>query len=327
MSILIVDDSPPVLRLLQATLNRAGYVHTHCARSGREALEYLGVGSTGGAGRDIDCILLDIVMPGIDGIETCRRIKETSRYRDTPILMVTIKDDVESLQAAFDAGAVDYLTKPVRELELLARLKSAILLKKEMDARKARERELMRLTRRLEDANRMLERLTVTDEVTKVGNRRYFYGSIENEWRRCARDGAPLAVLFVEIDAFADFAACHGEAKGNECLKLVAQVMQVLLRREGDNLARYDGALFAIYLPHTDLTGASTVAANIRMSVDALKLRHEVEGESRQLTVSIGCAAVVPTVGGAIDNLMLMAEEGLRQARDAGGNRIVCKSS
>jgi len=310
-----------VVRLLQATLNRAGYREILCAGSGRAALDLLGLGRPGEDRRDIDCILLDIVMPGIDGIETCRIIKQDACYRDVPVLMVTIKDDAESLRAAFEAGASDYITKPVREVELLARLKSAIHLKKEMDARKAKEKELLRLARRLEEANRMLERLTVTDDVTNVGNRRYFTGCIENEWRRSSRDAAPLSVIFVEIDRFADFVAAHGERKGNECLRLVAQVMQVLLRREGDNLARYSGAMFAIYLPHTDIKGARTVAANIKMSVDALKLRIDSGGA---LTVSIGCAAVVPTAGGAIDNLITMAEAALHRARQEGGDRIVC---
>lgn len=321
MSILIVDDSPPVIRLLQATLERAGYADIVCADCGAAALRHLGIEPAATSAPAVDCILLDIVMPGMDGIEVCRLIRSHPPYADTPIIMVTVMDEAETLRDAFMAGAQDYITKPVRELELVARLKSAISLKKEIEARKAREAELLRLTEKLAEANTLLAELTITDELTKVGNRRYFSGSLDNEWRRSFRDAAPLSVIFVGIDRFREFIERLGPGKGDECLKLIAQVLQISLRRTTDYLARYTDDQFAILLPKTALAGAQTVATLIRRSINELQVKHP---NGQYLSVSQGVATVTPCGEMAIHNLMAMAEESLEQARQAGGDQVVC---
>lgn len=326
MSILIVDDSPPVLRLLQATLNRAGHKKIQCLESGDKALEFLGIRPVSDARPEIDCILLDIVMPGIDGIETCRIIKAHQAYQDTPVLMVTIKDEQETLKSAFEAGASDYIIKPTGELELLARVKSAVKLKKEIETRKAREQELVKLYRNLEKNNILLAELTITDEVSTVGNRRYFDGCLENEWQRSFRESAPLAVIFIEIDKFSQYSDLAGQSKADECLKLIGQVLQVSLRRAGDHLARYSGHVFAVFLPKTDQNGAKIVAQNMLKSVAALELKHCKENNSESITVSMGTACVVPSGKMAISNLLIMAEEALSQAKLLGGNQCICFS-
>lgn len=319
MSILIVDDSPPVLRLLQATLERAGYCETICADGGATALRLLGIEPAAPPRPEVDCILLDIVMPGLNGIEVCRIVKSHSAYRDTPVIMVTVRDEVETLRDAFDAGAQDYITKPVRELELLARLKASITLKQETVARKAREAELQTLTEKLSEANGMLAKLTITDDLTKVGNRRYFAGCLDSEWRRSFRDSAPLSVILVTIDRFQAFTAYAGRNRGDECLKLIAQVLQVSLRRTTDHLARYGDCQFAIVLPKTPLAGAQTVAALIRQSIGELQLRH---GDG-YLSVSQGLASVVPCGDMEIPDLIAMAEEAVGLAVKAGGDQVV----
>ena len=318
MSILIVDDSPPIIRLLQATLERAGYPDVVCADCGASALRLLGIEPATAPPQEVDCILLDIMMPGIDGIEVCRIIRSHPVYTDTPIIMVTIMDEAETLRDAFAAGAHDYITKPVRELELLARLKSAITLKKEIAARKAREAELVRLTEKLAEANSLLAELTITDDLTKVGNRRYFTGCLDNEWRRSFRDAAPLSVIFVAIDRFKEFTDHSGRGKAEECLKLIAQVLQISLRRTTDHLARYGDDQFAIVLPKTPLVGSQTVAGLIRRSINELELKHP----GGHLTVSQGLASVIPSGELAIHNLLVMAEEALSLAQQGGGDQI-----
>ncbi len=320
MSILIVDDSPPVIRLLQATLERAGYDDIFCADCGAVALRYLGIEPTATPGSAVDCVLLDIVMPGLDGIEVCRRIKAHPAHCDTPVIMVTVRDEAETLRDAFMAGAHDYITKPVQELELLARLKSAISLKKAIEARKAREAELLRSTQQLAEANGLLAELTITDELTKVGNRRYFSGCLDNEWRRSFRDFAPLSIILVAIDRFQEFTEQMGRSKGDECLKLIAQVLQISLRRTTDHLARYSDSQFAIVLPKTPLAGAQTVAGHIRQSIDELQVRHP----PGFVTVSQGVASVTPSGELAIQNLLVMAEEAVALAQKAGGNQVRC---
>lgn len=318
MSILIVDDSPPVLRLLQAILERAGYDDVICADCGAAALRSLGIEPSLPPASKVDCVLLDIVMPGMDGIEVCRRIKAKPLYVDTPVIMVTVRDEVETLRDAFSAGAHDYITKPVREIELVARLNSAISLKNEIEVRKAHEAELVRMAERLAEANVLLEELTITDDLTKVGNRRYFTGCLDNEWRRSFRESDPLSVIIVSIDRFQEFNDQFGRNKGDECLKLIAQVLQISLRRTTDHLARYNDHQFAIVLPKTALIGAQTVAGHIRQSINDLQIRHP----HGLLTISQGVASVIPSGEMAIKNLLFLAEEAVARAQKVGGNQV-----
>jgi CheY-like chemotaxis protein len=155
MSILIVDDTPDNLLLLQAILKSAGHAAALTAKSAREAFRHLGMDGADGTSvkpLEVDLILMDFMMPEMDGLEACRRIKAVEYLRDVPIIMVTANTDPEDLQAAFAAGAMDYITKPVRKVELLARVTSALNLKLAMDARKSRERELAEKNRELEQA-------------------------------------------------------------------------------------------------------------------------------------------------------------------------------
>lgn len=152
MSILIVDDSTENLLLLQSILQTGGYKDLLTAESAEQAFKHLGMDDSGGDGASVDLILMDIQMPEINGIETCRRIKEVERHRDIPIIMVTAVAQREKLQLAFAAGAMDYINKPVNKIELRTRVGSALKLKQEMDSRKAREQELKKRTQELEKA-------------------------------------------------------------------------------------------------------------------------------------------------------------------------------
>jgi diguanylate cyclase (GGDEF)-like protein len=322
MSILIVDDSPPILRLLQTALIRNGYQDVQTAESGPEAFEFLGINSAENKLRRVDCILMDIVMPYMDGIEVCRKIKEHDFYVDTPIIMVTIKDEPETIQASFKAGAIDYITKPVRELELMTRVSSAVKLTEEISQRKAREKELLKLQQELENANQRLAELAITDEVTAVGNRRYFNDNLQFEWRRSFRDAKPLSLIFIEFDYYREFIEQCGQQKGDNCLKLIAQVLESSLHRVGDHLARFDGNKFTACLSGTGLKGAMIVAAQMKSNVDYLKVKHPDSKASPYISVSMGVASVKPSVGVALDNLTMLAEKALTRAKEQGNNRI-----
>lgn len=150
--ILIVDDSSDNRLLLQMVLTASGYSEPLMAGSAREAFRRLGMEEPADPGPAVDLILLDISMPEVDGIEACRRIKAVDRLRDIPIIMATALTDTEFLVAAFDAGAMDYITKPLKKVELLARVSSALKLKGEMDRRKAQEDALRKTNAELSQA-------------------------------------------------------------------------------------------------------------------------------------------------------------------------------
>ncbi|HXC68089.1 MAG TPA: response regulator [Nitrospiraceae bacterium] len=154
MAILIVDDSRDEQALLSTRLRTAGYEALMVADSAEAVLGMLTQESAGQGMGDIDLILMDIMLPGVDGLEACRRIKAIERLRDIPIIVITVKTDEQALLAAFAAGAMDYIRKPVNPAELIARVASALTLKKERDTRKAREEELLMRTQELEQALR-----------------------------------------------------------------------------------------------------------------------------------------------------------------------------
>ena len=151
MSILIVDDSPDQQALLRSILGKAGHTDVLSADSAQAAAQVLNLDGDS-ATQNIDLILMDVLMPGQDGVETCRQIKHCAHLEDIPVIMVTAKSDLSNLQDAFAAGAMDFISKPVNSIELLARVSSALLLKQEMDRRKNRELELRRSNEELQKA-------------------------------------------------------------------------------------------------------------------------------------------------------------------------------
>lgn len=159
MSILLVDDFDEEREFLQAVLLKSGYGPIVTAESGRQALELLGLMGRQIAPYDPDVILMDLMMSDIDGLEACRQIRSFERTEHTPIVVVTAKTDAADLQAAYTAGATDFLRKPIMPVELVARVSTAMSLKQELDARRIREQELLAKTEQLERANRELKSL------------------------------------------------------------------------------------------------------------------------------------------------------------------------
>jgi phosphoserine phosphatase RsbU/P len=154
VAIVIVDDSRDEQTLLSTRLRAAGYEALMMADSAEAVLGMLSQDGAGQRKGEIDLILMDIMLPGVDGLEACRRIKAIEWLRDIPIIVITVKTDEQALLAAFAAGAMDYIRKPVNPAELVARVASALTLKKERDTRKAREQELLMRTQELEQALR-----------------------------------------------------------------------------------------------------------------------------------------------------------------------------
>jgi len=325
LSILIVDDSKVIQVLLSTTLKKAGYVDLLCVSSAQEAFNFLGIDNQERMRtvvKGVDLILMDIVMPVIDGIEACRAIKENEFMADIPIVMVTAKDESEVLQLAFSAGAVDYIVKPVKKQELLARVRSVLKLKHEMDRRKSRERELLEVTRQLEEANKTLQRFSYLDGLTGVSNRRFFDDTLLKEWRRAQREKQSIGFIMIDIDFFKAYNDFYGHQGGDECLKRVARAINTVPKRPTDFVARYGGEEFAVVLPNTDIEGVMVVAEQMLNDVRNLAIVHERSKVADRVTISLGIAACIPPKGKGFEQLIKEADAALYSAKADGRDRF-----
>ncbi len=308
MRILIVDDTETIRKLLAHILTTEGHQNLFFAKSAKEGFKIL-------EDKEIDLILMDIIMPDLNGINACRIIKDKQGLKDIPVIMVTGKTDVGYLKKAFDAGAMDYIKKPINKVELLARVNSAIKLIK-------KEKELQKTVELLEEANQELEQRASLDGLTEIANRNFFDDALNKEWSRAKRDNNSLALLMMDIDNFKHYNDTYGHQGGDECLKKLAELFEDLTFRPGDLAARYGGEEFAVILPDTDLTGARKVAERMRQEVEDLKLEHKASKVSDYVTVSIGAAVAKPETENNQKKLVEAADKVLYQAKNNGRNRV-----
>ena len=325
MSILIVDDSEDIRLLLKSILKTAGYDDLLFAKSANEAYEVLGVGKEAQSEveiRKVDLILMDVAMPGIDGIEACSLIKENKNICDIPVVMVTALDEIKLLEVALDKGALDYIAKPFNKIELLARIRSGLRLKKEVDRRKERERKLVETTKELEEANKSLKRLSSLDGLTGVANRRSFDERIELEWARAMRNAQPLALIMIDIDYFKPYNDRYGHQAGDDCLKKVASMITSTIHRAGDLAVRYGGEEFAVLLPDTNMEGAIGIAEKIRAGVEGMQIEHCGSKNNNFLTISLGVASKIPVKMEKFAPLIKAADKVLYIAKKEGRNRV-----
>ena len=321
MKILIVDDSLSNRNVLESILVEAGYCHIATASSPFEAFNFLSLEDPERA-ITVDLILMDILMPGMDGIEACSQLKARPHLKDIPVIMITSQKEMGMLDAAFNAGAMDYIVKPLQKVELLARIRSALALKKEMDKRKEREQELLQLTCKLEEAYEQLRQQSSLDGLTEIANRRHFDEYLEVEWKRAQRDHNLISLIMADIDVFKYYNDNYGHQAGDECLRKVAKQMEVVLKRPGDLVARYGGEEFAVILPETDLEGAARVAEEIRTAVEKIAIPHAHSTVSNYITISLGVAASAPSLNSSSDELVNKADQALYRAKQNGRNRV-----
>jgi len=308
MKIAVVDDTLANLLIVRKHVELLGHTAL-TARSGIEALALY-------ENEKPDLILMDVVMPEMDGYAATRRIREIEgSARWTPIIFLTGMGNEDDLKCGIDAGGDDYLVKPVSPVVLAAKITA---MQRLHDMRNA----LVETTRKLDAANRELQRLSALDGLTGIPNRRCFDETVLVEWRRSARAASAISLAMIDVDAFKQYNDRYGHVSGDECLRRVALALQQTLRRPGDMLARYGGEEFIAILPATPLSGALIIAQQLRHAVKSLKLPHDNSSIETCVTVSIGVAATVPDFVGTPALLIAAADEMLYRAKHNGRNQV-----
>ena len=331
MKILVVDDEPFMRMVIRDCLANNGFNDVVTATSADQSFEMLGMLEGGLAGEplSVDCILMDIAMPGTDGIEACRRIKNHEDFRDVPIIMVTSMKDDKLVKEAFEAGAAEYVSKPINEVELITRLNMVLNFKQKIDEYKAKEKrseelkeELKTSNKELKQSNESLMKLSHLDEVTGIANTLHFEEQFFIEWRRAIRYELPLSLILLNVDFLEDFMEEHGQERGEDCLKKVAKEVAADLNRPTDLVARFGGIQFAVLLPDTDLEGGLKVANTLRKAVKELQLENSKSKISDYITVSLGLSTVFPTHDVRPTELLESAKEKLLVAEQYGRNQV-----
>jgi len=322
MSILVVDDSNVSRLLLQRLLERGGFGPTIGAVSAEESYAILGLNG-GEARTDVELVLMDVELPGVCGYEACKRLRDEEKLRDVPVLMVTANLGPEYVRKAFNSGARDYIGKPVQEAELLARVGAALALKREMDARRERENELLLLKQQLEEANAGLQRLSTEDALTGLANRRAFDLQLHREWLRACRTGSEMSLLLLDVDHFKLYNDRFGHPRGDALLKHIADALANCVHRPADLVARYGGEEFVALLPETPATGALLLGEKLRLAVERLGVsRGSDQPTGPVVTISVGAATVRPTRGTNPAEAVASADEALYRAKASGRNQV-----
>ncbi|MCZ0963732.1 GGDEF domain-containing response regulator [Paracoccus benzoatiresistens] len=291
-TILVVDDEISNIEILGAILDKDYEV---CfALSGAQALEVAGHVRP-------DLILLDIVMPGLDGYQTCLLLKESPGLSDLPVIFTTALDASESEVRGLSLGAVDYVTKPFQPVVLRQRIGNHIRLKQQRD---------------------QLASLAMTDPLTGLANRRGLESRLQAELDRLARTDGKLSVIMLDIDCFKTFNDSHGHPAGDRCLKMVGRALEGAVQRAGDLCARYGGEEFACILPGVGHGGAMHLGETIRAGIEALAIPHASSAAGAVVTASLGvasgnCASRLPA-----EEWILAADRMLYRSKHLGRNRV-----
>jgi diguanylate cyclase (GGDEF)-like protein len=253
-----------------------------------------------------DLVLLDALMPVVDGFEVCRRLQSLTQGNLAPVLMITGLEDENSVDQAFEIGVVDYVTKPINWAVLRQRVRRLIW--------------QHRLEIQLREANHNLQKLTRIDSLTQVANRRRFDEYLAQEWDRSVREQMPLSLVICDIDHFKDYNDHYGHQAGDHCLQKVAQTLSQCVSRPADLVTRYGGEEFAVILPNTILEGAIAVTDRLVQAVQHQELPHDTAPRAI-VTISCGVASVRPMADYLPSDLVFTADQALYQAKAQGRNQ------
>jgi len=308
IKVLVVEDSKVTLKVLCNFLERMGIKQPLTAETGTAAIEQY-------RKERPDIILLDAQLPDIDGFQIAEQIRESEHNDDwTAIIFLTSMTKDEDLARGIQVGGDDYLLKPVSEVVLQAKVRA-------MQRLVEMQRSLVDVSHQLNAANKELQRLSTTDGLTGIPNRRMFDELSVREWRRCERMKKPIALVMLDIDNFKLFNDQYGHQAGDDCLRAVAGQVARAAPRAADLAARYGGEEFVLVLGETDADGARWVAENVRQHANELGIPHATP--SRRVTISCGVASAMPRSGLSLDVLLRSADHALYEAKSAGRDKVV----
>lgn len=290
--LLVVDDQPINIQVMHQVFG-ADY-QVFMATSGEQALSICQANPP-------DLVLLDVVMPGMDGFEVCTRLKENTETRNIPVIFVTAHSDAAQETHGLSVGAVDFISKPVNPAVVRARVKTHLTLKFQSD---------------------LLRNLVFLDGLSGVFNRRYFDQQMGVEWGRAARNNTPLSLIMVDVDHFKLFNDRYGHQAGDDCLRQIAQTLKSGLRRPSDLVARYGGEEFACILPETGFEDAMAIAQEMEHMVRAHKIPHAFSQFDGVVTASLGLATRTVQAVGDAESLVGLADAQLYLAKQTGRGRV-----
>jgi diguanylate cyclase (GGDEF)-like protein len=292
-TILIVDDAKSNINVL-AELLRPEY-KVRAATGGEKALEIAF------SDNPPDLILLDVVMPGMDGYEVCRRLKASSQTKNIPIIFITAKvSEVDEIYG-FNLGAMDYITKPFSPVIVKARVNTQAELKRHRD---------------------YLESISYLDGLTGIANRRKFDEFLDLNWSFAIHQSTPIALIMMDIDNFKLYNDNYGHQEGDTCLIQIARTLSKAMSRKTDFVARYGGEEFVCVLPNANLENAVVIAEKLRLGIMALQIPHAFSSTGNIVTISLGVAASRPKSNSSCSMLIKAADAALYKSKDSGRNKV-----
>jgi two-component system cell cycle response regulator len=296
--ILIIDDSKLILHVAKTILNKQGH-DVLLAEDGN-------IGLQTATGEHPDLILLDLILPGIDGYEVCQRIKKAHATSEIPVIMLTSKSEAADKVRGLEMGASDYVTKPFDEGELIARVNIHL--------------QIRELHESLKEKNRQLKEMANRDGLTGLYNHRYFQETISKDFQRAVRYHESLSCVMFDIDHFKKFNDNYGHQAGDMVLKTLGGLIEELVR-DSDLSARYGGEEFVLIMYHTAPKEALMVAERLRKSVE----QHKFQADNLTLAVAISVGVASFPHPEIVDakTLIECADKALYRAKDEGRNRVV----
>ena len=294
-SILIVDDEPTNIHVLVQLL---GSEYTlYAAKDGQTALEMAKTNRP-------DLVLLDILMPIMDGYQVLTQLREIEETRNTPVIFITGLTSEEDEERGLELDAVDYINKPFKGSIVKLRIRNQI---------------------KIINALKTIEHLSNTDLLTGLPNRRSFTTRLNSDWNRAIRESTLMSIIIADVDNFKNYNDSYGHIQGDVALRTVANCLENSLRRKTDMVARWGGEEFAVLLPLATVESIPEIAEQLRKTVENAKF--SFEGKKHNVTISLGCNTIIPTENCVIDDFIAKADNALYVAKQQGRNRVAIAQS